>query len=89
MSIGGASLDVTSPIGLPDRFSLVFKADGCAFPATSSGAMKSGSVSRSTEPLRPLLTYKSISSLGLVPFHIPNDLTPQFHPFRLAAPPNS
>ena len=33
----GSVVDVTSPVGLPDRFSLVFKADGCAFPATSSG----------------------------------------------------
>ena len=24
---GGASLDVTSPLGIPDRFSLVFKAE--------------------------------------------------------------
>lgn len=32
MSIGGASLDVTSSIGIPDRFSLVFKADGVRIP---------------------------------------------------------
>ena len=32
MSIGGASLDVTSPIGIPYRFSLVFKADGVRIP---------------------------------------------------------
>lgn len=32
MSIGGASLDVTSPIDIPDRFSLVFKADGVRIP---------------------------------------------------------
>jgi hypothetical protein len=32
MSIGGASLDVTSPICIPDRLSLVFKADGVRIP---------------------------------------------------------
>lgn len=32
MSIGGASLDVTSPTDIPDRFSLVFKTDGVRIP---------------------------------------------------------
>ena len=32
LSIEGASLDVTNPIGTTDRFSLVFKADGVRIP---------------------------------------------------------
>ena len=32
ISISGAALDVTSPLDIPERFNLVFKADGAHIP---------------------------------------------------------
>jgi hypothetical protein len=32
LSISGAALDVTSPVGIPDHFTLVFQADGVHMP---------------------------------------------------------
>ena len=52
MTISGAALDVTEPHDIPERFNLVLSWTARTFPATSSGATRSGSAWPSTNPPR-------------------------------------
>jgi hypothetical protein len=55
LSETGAALDVLSPLYIPDRFTLVVWTDQLKRPATSSGAKKNASASRSIEVTIPEL----------------------------------
>src|SRR5712691_5762824 len=50
MTISGAALEVAEPHDIPERFNLFLRRTARTFPATSSGAKRTGSAWPSTNP---------------------------------------